>query len=83
MSRALEIMGEACAGLLMVTKRMFGGHGFFAPNGTRFAGIVTDDEIVATTNTSPRKTKARATTANRKKPVPPSQRGNSTKRRAQ
>ena len=25
---------------------MFGGHGFFAPNGGMFAGIVTDDEVI-------------------------------------
>jgi TfoX/Sxy family transcriptional regulator of competence genes len=46
MSRSLEIMGEACTGLVMVVKRMFGGHGFFAPNGGMFAGIVTDGAIV-------------------------------------
>lgn len=46
MSRSLEVMGEACAGFQMVRKRMFGGYGYFAPNGAMFAGIVTDDAIV-------------------------------------
>jgi DNA transformation protein and related proteins len=46
MSRSLDLMGEACAGLRMTTRKMFGGHGFFAPHGGMFAGIVDDDEIV-------------------------------------
>lgn len=46
MSRSLDVMTEACTGLKMVTKRMFGGHGFFVPGGAMFAGIVHDDRIV-------------------------------------
>ena len=30
----------------MTVRKMFGGHGFFAPNGGMFAGIVTDDEVI-------------------------------------
>jgi TfoX/Sxy family transcriptional regulator of competence genes len=46
MSRSLELLSEACASLDARSKKMFGGHGFFAPNGGMFAGIVTDDEVV-------------------------------------
>jgi DNA transformation protein len=46
MSRSLELLTEACAPLTMTTRKMFGGHGFFAPNGGMFAGIVTDDEVI-------------------------------------
>jgi TfoX/Sxy family transcriptional regulator of competence genes len=46
MSRSLELLTEACASLSMTTRKMFGGHGFFAPNGGMFAGIVTDDEVI-------------------------------------
>jgi TfoX/Sxy family transcriptional regulator of competence genes len=46
MSRSLELLNEACAPLKMSARKMFGGHGFFAPNGGMFAGIVTDDEII-------------------------------------
>jgi TfoX/Sxy family transcriptional regulator of competence genes len=46
MGRSLEIMEEVCVGLPHRVQRMFGGHGFFAPNGGMFAGIVTDDEVV-------------------------------------
>lgn len=46
MSRSLELLTEACAGLPMTVRKMFGGHGFFAPNGGMFAGIVTDDEVI-------------------------------------
>jgi TfoX/Sxy family transcriptional regulator of competence genes len=46
MSRSLELLTEACAVLTTTPRKMFGGHGFFAPNGGMFAGIVTDDEIV-------------------------------------
>src|SRR6476660_180849 len=45
MSRSFDILTEACAGVSMTTRKMFGGHGFFAPNGGMFAGIVTDDEV--------------------------------------
>ncbi len=46
MSRSLDLLTEACAGLPMTIRKMFGGHGFFAPNGGMFAGIVTDDEVI-------------------------------------
>src|SRR5215813_13631143 len=46
MSRSLELLTDACAGLPTTAKKMFGGHGFFAPNGGMFAGIVTDDEVI-------------------------------------
>jgi TfoX/Sxy family transcriptional regulator of competence genes len=46
MSRSLELMVEACVGLPTRVQRMFGGHGYFAPNGGMFAGIVPDDELV-------------------------------------
>ncbi len=46
MSRSLELLTEACANLKHTPRKMFGGHGFFAPNGGMFAGIVTDDEII-------------------------------------
>ncbi len=46
MSRALDLMTDACVGLAMTVKRMFGGHGFFAPNGGMFAGIVDNDEVI-------------------------------------
>lgn len=46
MSRSLDILTEACEGLPVTVRRMFGGHGFFAPNGGMFAGIVTDDEAI-------------------------------------
>jgi TfoX/Sxy family transcriptional regulator of competence genes len=46
MSRSLELLTEACTSLTVTTRRMFGGHGFFAPNGGMFAGIVTDDAII-------------------------------------
>lgn len=46
MSSSLDILKEACAGLTKTVRKMFGGHGFFAPNGSMFPGIVTDDAIV-------------------------------------
>lgn len=46
MSSALELLREVCSGLPHVERAMFGGHGFFAPNGGMFAGIVTDDEVI-------------------------------------
>lgn len=46
MSRSLELLTDACADLDFTAKKMFGGHGFFAPNGGMFAGIVTDDEVI-------------------------------------
>lgn len=46
MSRSLELLSDACAGLEHTVRKMFGGHGFFAPNGGMFAGIVTDDEVI-------------------------------------
>jgi TfoX/Sxy family transcriptional regulator of competence genes len=46
MPRSLELLTEACAGLPATPRRMFGGHGFFAPNGGMFAGILSDDAII-------------------------------------
>jgi TfoX/Sxy family transcriptional regulator of competence genes len=46
MSRSLELLTDGCASLVTTSRKMFGGHGFFAPNGGMFAGIVTDDEII-------------------------------------
>lgn len=46
MASSLDILTEACEALRPVIQKMFGGHGFFAPNGGMFAGIVTDDAIV-------------------------------------
>lgn len=46
MPRSLDMLTEVCEGLPVTVRRMFGGHGFFAPNGGMFAGIVTDDEVV-------------------------------------
>ncbi|MBL8955495.1 MAG: TfoX/Sxy family protein [Myxococcaceae bacterium] len=46
MSRALELLTEACTNLKHTPRKMFGGHGFFAPNGGMFAGIVSDDEVI-------------------------------------
>lgn len=45
-SRSLDILTDACGDLPVVTRKMFGGHGFFAPNGGMFAAIVTDDEVI-------------------------------------
>lgn len=45
-SRSLDILTDACGDLPVVIRKMFGGHGFFAPNGGMFAGIVTDDEVI-------------------------------------
>jgi TfoX/Sxy family transcriptional regulator of competence genes len=46
MSRSLDLLTDACLNLDVTTKKMFGGHGFFAPNGGMFAGIVSDDEVI-------------------------------------
>ena len=46
MGRSLELLTDACASLPVRVQKMFGGHGFFAPNGGMFAGIVTDDEVI-------------------------------------
>lgn len=46
MAAALEILTDVCTGLPMTIRKMFGGHGFFAPNGGMFAGIVSDDLII-------------------------------------
>lgn len=46
MSRSLEILTDVCVGLPVRVQKMFGGHGFFAPNGGMFAGIVTNDEVI-------------------------------------
>ena len=54
MSRSLEILIEACGELEVVRRKMFGGYGFFAPNGGMFAGIVTEDEIILKIEGAPR-----------------------------
>lgn len=41
----LEILTEACAALPHTRRAMFGGHGFFAPNGGMFAAVVDQDRI--------------------------------------
>lgn len=46
MSSSLDLLLDACRELPVVTRKMFGGHGVFAPNGGMFAGIVTDDEVI-------------------------------------
>jgi TfoX/Sxy family transcriptional regulator of competence genes len=46
MSSSLEVLTDACVSLAVVTRKMFGGHGFFAPNGGMFAAIVTDDQVI-------------------------------------
>lgn len=46
MSSALDLLTDACVGLPVRVQKMFGGHGFFAPNGGMFAGIVTDDAVM-------------------------------------
>lgn len=46
MSRSLELLTEACEGLPHRVRAMFGGHGFFAPNGGMFAAVVSDDQVV-------------------------------------
>jgi TfoX/Sxy family transcriptional regulator of competence genes len=46
MSRSLDLLTDACADLEFTARKMFGGHGFFAPNGGMFAGIVSDDEVI-------------------------------------
>lgn len=45
MSKAVAILEDACADLPHTVRAMFGGHGFFAPNGGMFAGVVTDDRL--------------------------------------
>lgn len=46
MSVAMDLLTEACAHLRPRVQPMFGGHGFFAPNGGMFAAIVTDDQVI-------------------------------------
>lgn len=43
---SIELLEDACAALPHATRKMFGGHGLFAPNGGMFAGIVDDDRII-------------------------------------
>lgn len=43
---SLDLLQDACAGLPHTERKMFGGYGFFAPNGGMFAGIVDDDRII-------------------------------------
>lgn len=42
----IDVLEEAAAKLPHSTRKMFGGHGLFAPNGGMFAGIVDDDQIM-------------------------------------
>jgi TfoX/Sxy family transcriptional regulator of competence genes len=56
MSRSLELLTDASVTLPHTVKKMFGGFGFFAPNGGMFAGIVTDDEIIIKLLDGPAKT---------------------------
>lgn len=46
MSTALDLLTDACVGLPHATRKMFGGHGFFAPNGGMFAGILSETEVM-------------------------------------
>lgn len=46
MSSALDVLTDACVGLPVRIQKMFGGHGFFAPNGGMFAGILSDHEAM-------------------------------------
>lgn len=46
MSTALDLLSDACVGLPHTVRKMFGGHGFFAPNGGMFAGILSDSEAM-------------------------------------
>jgi TfoX/Sxy family transcriptional regulator of competence genes len=46
MSRSFDVLSDACLSLPHTVRKMFGGHGFFAPNGGMFAAIVTDDEVI-------------------------------------
>lgn len=42
----VDLLDDACASLTHTRRAMFGGHGFFAPNGGMFAGVVDDDRII-------------------------------------
>ena len=42
---SLPLLEDACAALPHARRAMFGGHGFFAPNGGMFAAIVDEDRI--------------------------------------
>lgn len=42
----IDVLEEATEKLPHSTRKMFGGHGLFAPNGGMFAGIVDDDRII-------------------------------------
>lgn len=42
----VDLLEDACSKISHSRRAMFGGHGFFAPNGGMFAGIVTNDEIM-------------------------------------
>lgn len=46
MSGLLDLLTDACAAIPYTPRKMFGGHGFFAPNGGMFAGIVSSSEII-------------------------------------
>jgi len=42
----IDLLEDAAAKLPHTSRKMFGGHGLFAPNGGMFAGIVDEDRIV-------------------------------------
>lgn len=44
-SATLPLLEEACADLPHTRRAMFGGHGFFAPNGGMFAAVVDEDRL--------------------------------------
>ncbi len=46
MSSLLDLLTDACDALVYTPRKMFGGHGFFAPNGGMFAGIVSSTEVI-------------------------------------
>ncbi|MBM4776309.1 MAG: TfoX/Sxy family protein [Archangiaceae bacterium] len=46
MSTTLDLLTDACVGLPHTARKMFGGHGFFAPNGGMFAGILSETEVM-------------------------------------
>jgi TfoX/Sxy family transcriptional regulator of competence genes len=41
----VDHLDDACAGLSHTKRSMFGGYGYFAPNGGMFAAVVDDDRI--------------------------------------
>ncbi|MBL8922230.1 MAG: TfoX/Sxy family protein [Myxococcaceae bacterium] len=56
MSTTLDLLSDACLGLPYTARKMFGGHGFFAPNGGMFAGILSDTEVMLKLVAGPERT---------------------------